>query len=417
MTSTDPILEVRGVSKKYSKVLARSLRYGLSDLIGEYRPGTTQRELRPSEFWALRDITFSVERGQSFGVIGSNGAGKSTLLSAIAGITKPDEGEIILRGSVGALLEAGAGLEPLLTGRENIRASAALWGADGDALAGLAAEIIDFADIGAFIDAPVHTYSQGMRLRLGYSIVTMAKPDLLLIDEALAVGDVGFRLKCMEHIRRFVDGGGSLILVSHTMFAIQGICQDALVLDDGTASFVGPASEATQHYFKIESLDVDEDPSEEGAVAGPVRIESVVVVELESEDDRRSPSLMIELGYYAEETIERANWGFMIFTADQAACIAGDMIDSPRDMVTILPGRGRLRCVVDDLPITPGSYVARAVIVDADTMLVLDASDRPETVGSFVLDDSGEPSEQNAIERMSGAPLVHLEPQWLQPGS
>lgn len=211
-------LSVSNLSKKYCGDLKKALFYGLGDIAGEMsgRQWWAGR-LRPGEFWALDDISFDVRRGEAVAVIGRNGAGKSTLLRVIYGLLKPDMGQVRIAGRSEAIIELGTGFNPLLTGRENIEVGASLHGLDPDATGRLLEAVIDFAELAEFIDAPLLSYSSGMKARLAYSLAAHLGPDLLLVDEALAVGDLAFQHKCIRHMRQFVQGGGSLLLVSHNV--------------------------------------------------------------------------------------------------------------------------------------------------------------------------------------------------------
>jgi lipopolysaccharide transport system ATP-binding protein len=188
--------------------------------------------LRKDEFWALNDINFSIKRGECLGLIGQNGSGKSTLLRLLTGIFPPDSGEITVRGRTGALISLGAGFHPHMTGRENIYLNAAILGLSRDEINQRFNDIVEFAELGTFIDAPVSTYSSGMHVKLGFSIAIHVKPDLLLIDEVLAVGDMGFKIKCINALRNLM-AGTAVIFVSHNMQFVSQFCTRILVMDFG----------------------------------------------------------------------------------------------------------------------------------------------------------------------------------------
>ncbi|HRP03847.1 MAG TPA: ABC transporter ATP-binding protein [Opitutaceae bacterium] len=193
----------------------------------------TRQGLGHEEFWALNDVSFTVRRGESIGLLGANGAGKSTLLKIIAGLIKPDRGHVTVRGRVGALIELGAGMHPLLSGRENIRVNAAVLGLSQRELASKLDEIIAFADLGEFIDAPVQSYSSGMRVRLGFAVAAHLEPDLLIVDEVLAVGDMPFRLKCYQRTLDLQANGTSIVLVSHHPIDLLRVTSEGLWLQSG----------------------------------------------------------------------------------------------------------------------------------------------------------------------------------------
>lgn len=233
MSDAATVLEVCNVSKRFARRLQTSLRYGVVDALRDMIGFPPRQGLGHEEFWALDNVSFTVRRGESIGLLGANGAGKSTLLKTIAGLIKPDRGHVNVRGRVGALIELGAGMHPLLSGRENIRVNAAVLGLSQRELAAKLDEIIAFADLGDFIDAPVQSYSSGMRVRLGFAVAAHLEPDLLLVDEVLAVGDVSFRMKCFQRIEKLINTGTSLILVSHSVIDIARVCSRVLVLKQG----------------------------------------------------------------------------------------------------------------------------------------------------------------------------------------
>ena len=196
--------------------------------------------LRKNEFWANLDLTFEMMPGESIGLIGANGAGKTTLLKLLNGLIKPDTGRIELRGSIGALIALGAGFNPILSGRENIYVNGAVLGLSVHQLKKRFDEIVAFAELDDFIDAPVRTYSSGMSVRLGFAIAAVAEPDILLIDEVLAVGDAKFRRKCYERLAKLKDSGTSCIIVSHSLTAIGNIADRCLYLEKGKEACVRP---------------------------------------------------------------------------------------------------------------------------------------------------------------------------------
>lgn len=232
------VLKVDGLSKKFCKSLKRSMIYGTKDAIKDMLGFPASVPLRKEEFWALKDINFELKEGDCLGIIGPNGSGKSTLLRLLTGIFPPDKGQITSRGRVGALIAVGAGFHPHMTGRENIYLNGTILGMSRKELEEKVDEIIAFAEIEQFIDAPVATYSSGMRVRLGFSIALNIKPDLLLVDEVLSVGDVGFKSKCMSAIRKIIDTS-SVVFVSHSMHHVSNICNRVLVLKDGKIYFLG----------------------------------------------------------------------------------------------------------------------------------------------------------------------------------
>lgn len=225
--------------------------YGLTDVIkGSLNINTESSVLRQDEFWALRDINFVLEEGESIGLIGLNGSGKSTALKLINGIFFPDVGEVIVRGKTGALIEAGVGFHPALTGRENIYLNGTILGMTKKAIDESYDKIVSFAEIGEFLDTPVKNYSSGMVVRLGFSIAVHSNPDILLIDEILAVGDAEFQKKCFERIKALKKDGVTIIFVSHDMENIKKICDRAILLRCGRIAEAGATQGVIAKYAK-----------------------------------------------------------------------------------------------------------------------------------------------------------------------
>jgi len=251
-----PLVSVRDVGKIFCTDLKRSLLYGLRDGFGELLARRSARKsapdgsqaLRRSEFWANRGVTFELKRGECLGLIGRNGAGKTTLLKMLNGLIKPDEGIIEMRGRVGAIIALGAGFNPLLTGRENVYVNASLLGLSKREIDEKFDEIVDFAEIGTFIDAPVQSYSSGMQVRLGFAIATSTEPDVLLLDEVLAVGDHSFQSKCMARISSLI-GRCAVIFVSHQEHLVQRLCDRVLWLSEGRVIADGLTREILARYL------------------------------------------------------------------------------------------------------------------------------------------------------------------------
>ena len=235
----DPVIEVENVSKKFCRRLRYSLWYGLTDLAAEFmrRSGKDDLQLRHAEFLAVNDVSFALRPGECIGLIGHNGAGKSTLLKMLNGLIRPDRGRITMRGRVGALIELGAGFSPVLTGRENIYINGAVLGFSKREIDATFDEIVDFAELGDAIDAPVQTYSSGMYVRLGFAVAAQLNPDIMLIDEILAVGDVAFRMKCFQHLLDMKRNGKTIVVVSHNMIDINRVCDRLLVMDKAKKVF------------------------------------------------------------------------------------------------------------------------------------------------------------------------------------
>lgn len=234
----EPLVIVENLSKKFCKDLKTSLWYGVKDLMSGITGNKKDRQLRPKEFWAVKDISFELRRGECLGLIGHNGAGKSTLLKILNGLINPDAGKVTIKGRVGALIELGAGFNPILSGRENIYNNGAILGFSRKEINSKLDEIISFAELEEFIDMPVQNYSSGMKVRLGFAVAAQMEPDVLIIDEVLAVGDLGFVLKCFKTIDTILPKT-AVIFVSHNMPMISRMCNQIILMENGVSKLQG----------------------------------------------------------------------------------------------------------------------------------------------------------------------------------
>ena len=287
---TDEILiTVKNLSKKFCRNLKRSLWYGVQDITSEMIGRKYEHQLRKDEFWSVKDISFELRRGECLGLIGPNGAGKSTLLKMLHGLIKPDKGRIELRGRIGVLIELSSGFNPILTGRENIYSRGAILGFTTAEIDKKLDAIIDFSELEEFIDTPVANYSSGMKVKLGFAVAAQMEPDVLLLDEVLAVGDVGFRSKCFNTIYKIMENA-AVVLVSHSMPQINRVCSDILVMNHGICDFQGKnvpkGIDKFYSYFEGE---------QEGIIAGSGR---AVIHKLELESNGTKG---IELINYLDE--------------------------------------------------------------------------------------------------------------------
>jgi ABC-type polysaccharide/polyol phosphate transport system ATPase subunit len=232
-----------------------SVRYHLPNekvaTLKEYMIRLIQGKVRYNSFMALNGVNLVVKKGEIFGVLGRNGAGKSTLLKVISRVLIPTQGRVWVNGMVSPLLELGAGFHPELTGMENIHLNATLLGHSRKEIKQKIPEILDFAEIGGFIEAPLRTYSSGMIARLGFSVATAWLPDILILDEVLSVGDAAFAQKCTERMRSFRESGATVLLVSHSVDTVRSLCQRALLLEHGNVLEIGSASEVSKKYHNM----------------------------------------------------------------------------------------------------------------------------------------------------------------------
>jgi lipopolysaccharide transport system ATP-binding protein len=250
---SDVVIKVDNLSKKFCRSIKRSMLYGSMDVARSMLGLSTDRtKLRKHEFWSLKDISFEVKKGETFGLVGANGSGKSTLLRMINGIFPPDVGSITVKGRIGALIAVGAGFHPHMTGRENIYLNGTVLGMAKEEIARKFDSIIEFAGIGEFLDAPVSTYSSGMYVRLGFAIAIHSDLDLLLVDEILAVGDINFQRKCFEKVLQLKAQGVSTIFVTHSIPQLERMCDRGLLLDHGVPICLDNIREVIKRYMAIE---------------------------------------------------------------------------------------------------------------------------------------------------------------------
>lgn len=232
--------------------------YGVQDIGAELMGIRKSSELREQEFWAVDDVSFELRRGECLGLIGHNGAGKSTLLKMLNGLIKPDKGRITIKGRVGSLIELGAGFNPILTGRENIYNNGAVLGLTKKEINEKFDAIVEFAEVGDFLDTPVQNYSSGMKIRLGFAVASQVEPDVLLVDEVLAVGDMGFVMKCLNQIDRLLQNT-AMILVSHSMPQIAREATQIMLMEGGKGTYFGgdPALGITEYYKRYKQDIID----------------------------------------------------------------------------------------------------------------------------------------------------------------
>jgi ABC-type polysaccharide/polyol phosphate transport system ATPase subunit len=262
-THREPVISVRDVGKLYHVYDKPQDR--LKQALLRWRKKKFYRD-----FWALRGVSFEVERGEAVGILGRNGAGKSTLLQIIAGTMAPTTGEVAVRGRVAAMLELGSGFNPEFTGRENVFLGGAILGITRREMEERFDQIAAFADIGEFIDQPIKTYSSGMAARLAFAVSFSVDPDLLIVDEILAVGDIGFQQKCVARLRQLRDAGLTMLFVSHSPDAVRSICQKGLFLMNGQTAYYGPAERATDLYLSHIRESTNEEALKGGDLGAPI---------------------------------------------------------------------------------------------------------------------------------------------------
>ena len=335
---------------------------------------------RHGEFAALADVSFALPRGESLGIVGENGAGKSTLLKILSGVTQPTSGTFRVAGKVAAILELGAGFHPEFTGRQNAVLNAALLGLSESAVADALPRILEFSELGAFIDEPVKTYSTGMAMRLAFSIATQVDPEVLIIDEALSVGDGYFQKKCLDRLREFVHDGGTVLFCSHAMYYVTALCRHALWLRQGRVAAYGGALEVVRAYEEHLLARQAPEPGREAAPApGPARITAVQQVRRGPAGEARVESAAYRLGDRFELEIEWESsdpeLGFSVGVGvnrlDQIeVCAFGTHLDG----VPAPSGQRhyRMRLVVPELPLVKGAFTLYVYLLDEAGLHVYD---------------------------------------------
>lgn len=355
------LVEVQNVSKKFTLDLKTSLKYGATDIIKSSLGFKNSKELRKGEFWAVQDISFKLRRGECIGLIGHNGAGKSTLLKVLNGLYAPDKGQIVMRGKVGALIELGAGFNPILTGRENIYNNAAILGFSKEEVNQKIQSIIDFSENEKFIDMPVQNYSSGMKVRLGFAVAAHLEPDILIIDEVLAVGDLGFILKCFKKIDELLPNT-AIIFVSHSMPMVSRICNEIILMDHGIAEYQGnDIGKGVQLYYSKFST------SGENEVYNTGRFKLVSkTCDLPNNIIKQNTNFTIEITFSIQEYLGKTPQLYVEFKDKEQRPIAGmyvkteSVIDKNNEIVTY-------KATIIDPLFTLGKYTADIGLYDVDT--------------------------------------------------
>jgi lipopolysaccharide transport system ATP-binding protein len=376
---SDVALRVRGLSKQYrigeiGRARYETLRDKLSYLPGKLLRANPQPRKPDTMIWALEDVSFDLERGGALGIIGRNGAGKSTLLKILSRITEPTRGHADIFGRVGALLEVGTGFHPELTGRENVFLNGAILGMHNREIKARLDEILAFAEVEQFADTPVKYYSSGMYLRLAFSVAAHTEPEILIVDEVLAVGDMAFQRKCMGKMGAVAREGRTVLFVSHNMGAVTRLCTSGLVLDRGRVSFHGHISDAVAHYHQLVVADG-------GAVQGgrPAHVlfeeepqpeveYSITKVEILDEQGVPLPTVFtwdrvrFRFHIYARSPLQRGSVILEIRTVEGTRVI---VLSTQPDSTLPLPleeGFQAVDCVIEELPLAAGQYVVAASI-------------------------------------------------------
>ncbi|MBP9116224.1 MAG: ABC transporter ATP-binding protein [Acidimicrobiia bacterium] len=383
-------ISIKGVSKKFT--LSSEKHQTLKERVIHIGRGTHD------DFWALNDISIEVEEGTTFGLIGHNGSGKSTLLKLIGGILQPTSGEIITHGRIAALLELGAGMQPDLTGRENIFLNGSILGLSKKELAKRFDEIVEFSELEKFIDTQVRFYSSGMYVRLGFAVAVNVDPDILLVDEVLAVGDELFQRKCLERVKQFQREGRTIIVVTHSVDQIRAIGTSCAVLDHGNLIFTGEPTDAIREFRerlfvgdKPTAEIVNEDPeiAKSDDADGVVIVNGVIADEAsihhkkiritgagfsnpkdaETNKIRTGGALQAQISWETTVPVDNVNFSFEVYDSYGALVFEANTQDNPSG---VLDGHGNVWFSWKEIPLADGTYRANVGITSHDGGVVYD---------------------------------------------
>lgn len=369
-TQSQPAIRLRNVSKRFAftRDAPQSV---LESVIAVF---SRRRRRGSKDLWAVHDVSFDIMPGQCVGIIGRNGSGKSTLLKLIARIIQPTSGEIMVRGRVSALLELGAGFHPDLTGRENIYLNASVLGLGREETAALYDDIVEFSELGEFIDMPVKHYSSGMYMRLGFSVAIHVRPDILIVDEILAVGDQSFQAKCLDRIMEMKRDGATILFISHDLKSVAHLCTDVVWLHHGKVRMAGLTDHVLAHYSDHIFQQVGDRLAAANATSGfrrwgtqQIQITDVRLVNEAGEKStiyRTGDSLTVELDYIAHEPIDEPEFGLAIHSLD------GNHITGPNTragglVFGVIEGKGTVRYDIHRLPLLAGRYQLTAAVHDS----------------------------------------------------
>lgn len=362
--ANEPSVITQNISKKFCKDLRRSMAYGIYD-IGRDMFGlpANSGNLRKDEFWALDDVSFELKKGETLGIIGPNGSGKSTLLKLLNGIFRPDKGSIEINGRIGALIEVGAGFHPMLTGRENIYVNGAILGMSKKEIDKKFDAIVDFSGIGDFLDSPVKYYSSGMYVRLGFAIAIHAEPDILLIDEVLAVGDIKFQNKSYERILKIKDNC-SIIIVSHSLLSLSRMCDAALWLDKGKSRKYGQAQEVIREYSNVSLRESsgggNVNVTDRSITAtGDLYMEKVRLYDgygNEKDVFNYNDDLVVQCNYVAAKELGKISFRITISLPTAGVIFGACMLLDGINRDHIFAGTGTVVCRFNKIPLAEGTY-------------------------------------------------------------
>ena len=389
---SDPAIRVESVSKRYQLGMTlghTTLAEKIGGMLGRGQEGVHGSKVERSDFWALRDVSLDVNPGEVVGLIGANGAGKSTLLKLLARVALPTEGRITMNGRVGTLLEVGTGFHPELSGRDNVFLSGAILGMGRREVAEKFDAIVDFSGVSEFIDTPVKRYSSGMYVRLAFAVAAFLEPEILLVDEVLAVGDAEFQRRCLGRMQEVVEHGRTIVFVSHNLTAVQRLCPRSVWLEHGELRMVGPTDEVVAAY--LSEVGSTQSGGEASIAPGAVRTggDQLRLTRLclngaagEPVDKLRlGEPFRVDLSLESDIAIDDAVVELGICASDGARVVTVQSIDRGGELLTLSPGDNEVG-VAMDLTLLPGQYHFD-VIVHRMSGLTLDAVERVLTFSSL----------------------------------
>ena len=341
------------------------------------------------DLWALKDVSFAVERGKTVGIIGPNGSGKSTVLKLITRILEPTSGQVVVQGRVSALIELGAGFHPDLTGRENVYLNGSLLGFGRNEMKAKFDRIVEFSELEKFIDVPIKHYSSGMHMRLGFAVAIHVDPDILLIDEILAVGDQAFQNKCLGKIGELKSQGVTILFVSHDLEAVRNLCPSAIWLENGVIQESGTTDRVIDSYLNNVVAVTEARLSREQRIgdnenrwgSGEVEITEVKFLDAQGRDRRAfktGEKMVVRLKYHAHIEVRQPVFGVAIYSSD-GVHINGPNTKLSDYTVESVEGAGEIDYIVDMLPLLEGSYELSAAVYDQDGLHAYDHQHRMHT--------------------------------------
>jgi lipopolysaccharide transport system ATP-binding protein len=395
MSESDVVIRVEGLGKKYALHHEKAERYtALRDVVTRQareasrflNPFTLAGQLRKAqiqpaassedEFWALKDVSFEICRGQRVGIIGRNGAGKSTLLKILSRITEPTTGRVEIRGRVASLLEVGTGFHPELTGRENIYLNGAILGMTRREIRSKFDEIVDFAEVEKFLDTPVKRYSSGMYVRLAFAVAAHLDPEILVVDEVLAVGDAGFQKRCIGRMQEVTDEGRTVLFVSHNMGAISALCDKGILFSEGKLVAYQSAQKSIETYVKSINIldlkscfDLSSHPGRANHLKQYLKNVSIKIDSYPTSEIPMGLPFTIEVIIESEETILNPRIGISIEDMTGLRLLAlSPSLQDPDAMPPALK-KGIIKCFVQSLPLLEGNYSVSLILGDTHTDL------------------------------------------------